>query len=219
MTMHGAPAEPPRRCRCRRSTPMPGGRRACRTRLRAALPRTVAAWPAARRGRRTRLCAAARTLATSRSRLARISLSWFRSGLGMKSNGAQLQGLQGDVGSFLCQGADHDHRRLVHGQERRQCLQTRDLRHLDVERDHVGLEPRRLKHRLAAIARRAHDLDLRRRAAAGPSAAGASAPNRPRSGRGRTWLGSRSGLCSRLLVGVATVGLVEGIQIRDFRQA
>ena len=30
-------------------------------------------------------CAAASTLATSRSRLARISASWFRSGLGMKS--------------------------------------------------------------------------------------------------------------------------------------
>src|ERR1700677_3363264 len=40
---------------------------------------------AARRGRRTRLCAAASTLPTSRSRLARISASWLRSGLGIKS--------------------------------------------------------------------------------------------------------------------------------------
>src|ERR1700733_9280424 len=40
---------------------------------------------AVRRGRRTRLCAAASTLPTSRSRLARISASWLRSGLAMKS--------------------------------------------------------------------------------------------------------------------------------------
>src|SRR5271157_1382305 len=38
-----------------------------------------------RRIRRTRLWAAVKTLATSRSELARISASWFRSGLGMKS--------------------------------------------------------------------------------------------------------------------------------------
>src|SRR5271166_5843787 len=38
-----------------------------------------------RRIRRTRLWAAVKTLATSRSELARISASWLRSGLGMKS--------------------------------------------------------------------------------------------------------------------------------------
>ena len=133
-----------------------------------------------RRGRRTRLCAAARTLATSRSRLPRISAKLVSLGLGQEVDRAQLQGLQGHVGSFLRQGADHDDGRLVHGQEGRQCLQARNLRHLDVERDHVRLEPDGLKHRLTAVARRADDLDLRRRAAAGPTAAGASAPSRPR---------------------------------------
>ncbi len=50
---------------------------------------------------------------------------------------------------------------LVDGQEQGQGLQAGDLGHLDVERDHVGLEPDRLQDRLATVPRRAHDLDLR----------------------------------------------------------
>ncbi len=85
-------------------------------------------------------------------------------GLGQEVDRAQLQGLQCHLGPFLRQGTDHHHRYLVDGQDRRQRIQTRDLRHLHVERDHVRLEPQRLDDRLAAVAREAGDLDLRRRA-------------------------------------------------------
>ena len=104
-------------------------------------------------------------------------------GLGHEVDRAQLQGLQGDVGPFLRQGADHHHRHLVHRQERRQRLQARDLGHLDVERDHVRLEPQRPaappRGRRAPCRRPRSPAPSR----AGPTAAGASAPSRPRSGR------------------------------------
>ena len=81
-------------------------------------------------------------------------------GLGHEVDRAQLQRLERDVGSFLGQGADHDHRRLVGGQKQRQGLQARDLGHLDVERDDIGFELDRLQDRFAAIPGCAHDLDL-----------------------------------------------------------
>ena len=81
-------------------------------------------------------------------------------GLGHEVDGAQLERLERDVGPFLGEGADHDHGRLVRGQQQRQGLEPRDLGHLDVERDHIGLEPDGLQDRLPAVARHAHHLDL-----------------------------------------------------------
>jgi hypothetical protein len=83
-------------------------------------------------------------------------------GLGHEINRPELQGLQGDIGPFLSQSADHQNRDLMDRQEGWQCVKARDLWHLDVERDHVGPESRRLKDCLTTITGGAHDLDFRR---------------------------------------------------------
>jgi hypothetical protein len=84
--------------------------------------------------------------------------------LGQEVDRAEFEGLKRHISPLLSQGADHDHRRLVHGQERRQGVQARDLGHFDVQRDDVRLEPRCLKHRLATIAGCANNFDRRGRA-------------------------------------------------------
>jgi hypothetical protein len=82
-------------------------------------------------------------------------------GLGKKIHGPELKRLQGHFGAFLGKRTDHDHGRILNGQERRQCLQARDLGHLDVERNYVGLELHSLKNRFSAVPRRTGDLNLR----------------------------------------------------------
>ncbi len=82
-------------------------------------------------------------------------------GLGHEVDRSELERLERDIGAFLGERADHDHGRLVGGQQERQRFQAGNLGHLDVERDHVGLEPDGLEDRFAAVARRAHDLDFR----------------------------------------------------------
>ena len=161
----GRPASPPR-CRGR---PAPAGAGASRGRRRRP---SRAPHPALRRGQHL-----GDQQVAAGAHLAELVL--LR--LGQEVDGAQLQRLERHLGPFLRQGADHHHRHLVHGQNRRQRLQARDLRHLDVQRDHVRPQPRGLRHRLAAVARHARPPRSPATSRACPTAAAASAPSRPRS--------------------------------------
>ena len=80
-------------------------------------------------------------------------------GLGHEVEGAQLEGLE-DVLALRVAADDDDRRRLPRHQDAEEGEPVHP-RHLQVERDDVGLEQRGELERLFAVGRLAHDLDLR----------------------------------------------------------
>jgi hypothetical protein len=61
-------------------------------------------------------------------------------GLGDKVDGTELQRAQRGLGAAFGQGGDHHHRHRAQAHQLGQEIQPVHARHLDVERDHVGVE-------------------------------------------------------------------------------
>ena len=86
-------------------------------------------------------------------------------GLGEEVDRASLKSGEGDVGPFLRVRADHDHGHVGNG--RQQIGKDVDPRlsgHLDIERDHVGMQPLRRFEGFGRVAREADDVQLGSRA-------------------------------------------------------